>query len=764
MKKNILFSGALCMLLLAFVSCSNEGEVQNPTDEISQITMTAPDFGYLTTRTDFDINENGAAFKWGENDTVGIFPNEGSQVYFPMSSGAGASSASFTGGGWALKSSASYAAYYPFVGDMYLDKTKIPVSYVGQTQTGNGSTAHLGAYDFMASAATTAENGGVNFIFKHLGCLVQLTITVPEPATLNKVVLTSSSDFTQTGTIDLTAMKPVVTTETESNSIELELSGITTTEANESVIVYFMIAPIDLSGENLTISLHSADEIIRETEIIGKNFEAGMAYRLDVEMEESEELPTIGFGFENGYEWVDLGLPSGLKWATCNVGATMPEGYGDYFAWGETSPKNNCDLSTYKYCNGSETSLTKYNTSSDYGMVDNKITLDFIDDAARVNWGGTWRIPTIAEQRELRDNCTYTWITQNGVYGCKLVSKINGNSIFLPEAGMQLGTRIDFGVTFYWSSSLYHDESLSACCMALVKASDSLRLSSIYRPCGQPVRAVCGDITVPQIFTIIFDANGGIGTMDEQSFVAGVFQHLATNAFTRSGYFFTGWNTAPDGSGTSYTDGQELNSLTRDMTLYAQWFTPTYVDLGLSVKWATCNVGATTPEGYGDYFAWGETKPKSNYNWLTYGYCKGDYDTMTKYCTNNSFGTVDNKTTLDLADDAARANWGDTWRMPTKEEQRELIDNCTWTWITQNGVNGYKVISKINGNSIFLPAAGSRDGTSVGNVGSFGGYWSSSLNYVDDSNYAWYLFFASGTVYMSDRSRYYGHHVRAVCP
>ncbi|MDD6782411.1 MAG: hypothetical protein PUD89_05750, partial [Bacteroidales bacterium] len=99
-----------------------------------------------------------------------------------------------------------------------------------------------------------------------------------------------------------------------------------------------------------------------------------------------------------------------------------------------------------------------------------------------------------------------------------------------------------------------------------------------------------------------------------------------------------------------------------------------YVDLGLpsGLKWATCNVGATAPEAYGDYYAWGETTTKSTYEWSTYKWCDGSYDTQTKYCTSSSYGTVDNKTVLDLADDAARANWGGAWRMPTDEEWTEL--------------------------------------------------------------------------------------------
>ena len=191
-----------------------------------------------------------------------------------------------------------------------------------------------------------------------------------------------------------------------------------------------------------------------------------------------------------------------------------------------------------------------------------------------------------------------------------------------------------------------------------------------------------------------------------------------------------------------------------------------YVDLGLSVKWATCNVGATKSEDYGDYFAWGETQPKSTYDWSTYKWCNGSPYTLTKYCTNSDYGTYDGKSTLELADDAARANWGGSWRMPTKEEQDELRENCTWEWTTQNGVEGYKVTSKKKGytkNSIFLPAAGYRYVSSLGDAGSLGDYWSSSL-YADGPGSAYELSFSSDYVGRSGNGRYYGQSVRPVCP
>ena len=184
------------------------------------------------------------------------------------------------------------------------------------------------------------------------------------------------------------------------------------------------------------------------------------------------------------------------------------------------------------------------------------------------------------------------------------------------------------------------------------------------------------------------------------------------------------------------------------------------VDLGLpsGTLWADRNVGADSPEGYGDYFAWGETAPKSTYNWSTYKWCRGSSYTLTKYCTESYYGTVDNKTVLDLEDDAAYVNMGAEWRMPTTDELRELRNKCTWTWTTQNGTNGYRVTGP-NGNSIFLPAAGCRYGSSLAD--SIGDYWLASL-FGSGPDIAWYLCF-NFSFHDSDRDyRDYGRTVRAV--
>ena len=183
------------------------------------------------------------------------------------------------------------------------------------------------------------------------------------------------------------------------------------------------------------------------------------------------------------------------------------------------------------------------------------------------------------------------------------------------------------------------------------------------------------------------------------------------------------------------------------------------VDLGLSVRWATCNVGADSPEKYGGYYAWGETEEKSDYSLSAYKWCEDSNDDLTKYCTNSRYGRGDNKTVLDPEDDVAHVKWGGGWRMPTLNEIKELVEKCTWecTWV--NGVGGHKVTAP-NGNSIFLPAAGCRDGTELDFRGSRGYYWSATLG--EDVSYFAFLLYFYGGYRDDDWLRYYGYTVRPV--
>lgn len=191
-----------------------------------------------------------------------------------------------------------------------------------------------------------------------------------------------------------------------------------------------------------------------------------------------------------------------------------------------------------------------------------------------------------------------------------------------------------------------------------------------------------------------------------------------------------------------------------------------YVDLGLpsGLKWATCNVGAGKPEEYGEYFAWGETKPKAVYDWTTYLWCKGSEESMTKYCTSRAYGDADGKKILEGADDAATSAWGNLWRMPTMDEHQELIENCTWRWVdnyNESGVSGQLGKSKLNGNTIFLPAEGHRYGTETYVVNYLGNYWSSSIG--TESHCARNLYFNNNQIYWYNYNRRArGQAVRAV--
>ena len=199
-------------------------------------------------------------------------------------------------------------------------------------------------------------------------------------------------------------------------------------------------------------------------------------------------------GYMGGYGYVDLGLPSGLLWAYANIGANNPEDYGNYYAWGETEYKETYDWTTYQYCDGSETTLTKYCSDESYGLngfTDSLTTLESVDDAATVNWGESWRMPTQDEMQELIDNCDTAWTTMNGINGMLFTSRANGNSIFLPAAGERfdsnLGSVGSYG--YYWPSSLGTGNPSYASLLLL--SSGNCYVFGGLRRYGMPVRPVC---------------------------------------------------------------------------------------------------------------------------------------------------------------------------------------------------------------------------------------------------------------------------------
>ena len=369
-----------------------------------------------------------------------------------------------------MRSGVQYAAYYPFSKDNYtISQTAIPVNYTGQTQNGNNTTSHLGAYDFLACAASTPNaNGEINLQMKHLGAILRFQLTMPKADSYKKVVLESNGTycFVEKGHFDLTSATPAVNSTTISDSYTINLTNVSTTKNNETITIYAMAAPAKTG--NMTVTVYSTDGWNKySANVDSKEFKAGGACTITANLTLAD------------HDYVDLGLPSGTLWATCNVGAEKPEDFGYYYAWGETSTKSSYSSQNYKWYNGSYNSFTKYDDFDD---------LDLSDDAAYVNWGSNWRMPTYDELEELIYSTTTEVVTQNGVKGLKITSTSNGKSIFLPAAGYMNGSSLAGGGVngYYWSASAYDNGQVTY----LRILNDGASVGNCNRYMGQSVRPV----------------------------------------------------------------------------------------------------------------------------------------------------------------------------------------------------------------------------------------------------------------------------------
>ncbi len=350
-------------------------------------------------------------------------------------------------------------------------------------------------------AAVTSSTSDYSLKFKNiLGCLkLQLKGT----AKIASISVTGNNEEVLCGaaqvTVSNTATPTIALTDATAKTVTLDCgNGV---QLSKTAATAFIIAlpPMTMTG-GFTVTVTDTDGAMMEL----KTIKSQTVKRSDL----------LTFPVKEYIPYVDLGLPSGLKWAACNLGAETPEDYGDYFTWGETEPHyesfdplvwkdihghKGYKWEDYKWCDGESTSpatsLTKYCTDSEHGLngfVDNKTVLDLEDDAARVNLGGSWRMPTIEEWRELKLKCTWTWTTQNGVNG-RLVTGPNGNSIFLPAAGWFInGSLIGQGTGgFYWSATLYHDDPDLAYRFHFDEY--GWLESTIDRAYGRPVRPVIED-------------------------------------------------------------------------------------------------------------------------------------------------------------------------------------------------------------------------------------------------------------------------------
>lgn len=335
-----------------------------------------------------------------------------------------------------------------------------------------------------------------------------------------------------------------------------------------------------------------------------------------------------------------------------------------------------------------------------------------------------------------------------GIQYCKSAGMTSANSVIAEAAGTDADnvfsislSGLDPGTTYYYRS-VYREDGQGLC--GEIKEFKTKELSSMLETLDASDIAIKSavlharldltDVVYGQLSYGFFwgKAADALKTRVESD-------DLSNKAFTDTLFKLSG-NTAYYYSSFVSLDGKMITAPVKSFTTLPQPVFQQAVDLGLSVKWASCNLGAEVPEGYGDYYAWGELETyyesldpitwkegKQCYgDWLSYRWFKEENENcwITKYVDDASYGTVDNKSVLDPEDDAAAVLLGDGWRMPTHEEWNELISSCTWTWTNVNEVEGYKVEG--NGNSIFLPASGCMD-FKIRFREDEGYYWSSSL-------------------------------------
>ena len=419
-------------------------------------------------------------------------------------------------------------------------------------------------------------------------------------------------------------------------------------------------------------------------------------------------------------DYVDMG--AGILWASSNLGAKKPTEAGDRYAWGELTTKESYSLDNYTYYLG--------NNYIDIG--NNIVNTDY--DVCRSKLGNGYRLPSVSELSHLFTDNSYAWTEYDGVVGVVIQSEKNGNSIFIPY----LNTNLYSGYhTLEGSSDGYtaHYSGLFAGFMTGQLSTNTGTFGSVY------CLMICPEISSAP-------ANYKYNQVWYNGFLA-------------------------------REKGQSVRAVYDPSCVSVA--IPEAVDLGLpsGIKWASFNLGASKPEEYGDYYAWGETEPyyssldpltwkegkEGGYCWATYKWCRGTNNAkLTKYCSDPSYGYIeftDERTVLDLVDDAAYVNLGGKWRMPTYDEFTELREKCTWEWTLMNGING-QIVTGPNENSIFLPATGCRWYSGLTMAGGFGFYWSSSL----DTGYSYdalHLIFGSDDVSQQGSLRYHGLSVRPVC-
>ena len=514
-----------CISILLLFSCSSEkletdrmiadGPVGGTVDRV--IVMSKP-FEYEgNTKTALTTTDSGLSFAWSSYDALGVFPIEPTtnnqakqELNLPADCESDAHYASFDGAGWALIKGNTYAAYTPYNGNLPASTpyTAVPIDLTGQ----DGTLATIGQkYDYMYAPSTfteeDCENGGTHevvFDFNHAISIIQLRLTMQEPNTLKNITLTNKNgDNVWITSATLNVATGDITSTATSSSISFDLENLYVDEDNE-LVIYVAALPTTTGELQLTAVTDEGAEYTAS--LASKTLESGKAYRYT-----ASDFTFSTDGRIDGHEYVDFIT---VRFATMNIGATSPWDVGNYYAWGETDVKTSYSWATYKWCNETENSLTKYCTDSSFGTVDNKTVLDQEDDVAAINWGGGWHTPTIGDFMQLTRNSFWVWTSNYNntnlsgfivfkakrysdrgriVYGDNngLGYSLYDAHIFLPVTGYRENNQLNDADTdgYYWTKDLREPSNDKSSSLQIQShfVSTSTDVYRIYGQCVRPV-------------------------------------------------------------------------------------------------------------------------------------------------------------------------------------------------------------------------------------------------------------------------------------
>lgn len=693
---------------------------------------------------------------WDESDAAAVFKYITLGQKYVYSGEAGTNDGSFT------KSSSSSGSGSPldYVYAVYPYSSGISMS--GEGTIANVQIPRIQSYREQSFAkdanVSVSSSESSELYFKNLCGYLRLRL-YGDDVTVAKITLEGNNGEVLSGKASVTVSPdsdPALTFSTSGSYTDIVLdcpSGVTLgTSAENATDFWFVIPPTSFSkGFRITVQEYDSNATFQKKASASFTVERNLLKN----MAALEVVPKINYEVP---EAVDLGLPSGLKWASFDLGATAESPRsGHRFKWGETGQRINSGSGfgdDYKWgiwdsANYQLKNLTKYCTVSEYGnngFTDGKTKLEAEDDAATANLGSGWRTPTDAEWRELFAHTTGEY----GATGFVLKSTVPGFT------GKE--------IVFAWDDISYMSSTLNSsdprCCFAafVEYANSSMMSSFTSRNEAFWVHAVQGDEVYVPVTGINLNLTSIQLVMDGGTQLsASVTPSYATNANISWIASDPGIVTIQDlGDGvvlieavsvgettvTAMADGGYTASCAVTVS-YAQ---PEMIDLGLSVKWASMDIGARSSNSSGKLFAWGETSPKESYTWDNYLWCEGSMNAITKYATylEGLDAFTDDKTTLELSDDAANVYYGDKWRMPTHLEWKELLDNCT----VSSYSGGYRFTSKKAGytnKSIIIPSGQhwtsslfmvSRPAVMFGRESAMAGNSSSCSDYYRNNGYA----------------------------